>query len=58
MSRLSFLSVREPADNDALVAGLPSPALVINAIPVAGRRALPARDRGRVMAWRECSFPL
>jgi shikimate 5-dehydrogenase len=30
-SRLSFVRVREPDDSDALVAGLPSPALVINA---------------------------
>jgi shikimate 5-dehydrogenase len=30
-SRLSFIRVREPADSDALVARLPSPALVINA---------------------------
>jgi shikimate dehydrogenase len=30
-SRLSFIRVREPAESDALVAGLPSPALVINA---------------------------
>jgi shikimate dehydrogenase len=30
-SRLSFIRVREPCDSDALVARLPSPALVINA---------------------------
>src|SRR5215469_16217446 len=30
-SRASFIRVRHPAGSDALVAGLPSPALVINA---------------------------
>jgi shikimate 5-dehydrogenase len=56
MSRLSFLSVREPADNDALVAGLPSPALVINATGL-GKDApgSPVTDRARfgpaTLAW-------
>ena len=55
-SRLSFLRVREPADSDALVAGLPSPTLVINATGL-GKDApgSPVTDRARfgpaTLAW-------
>jgi shikimate 5-dehydrogenase len=55
-SRLSFLRVREPADSDALVAGLPSPALVINATGLGkDAPASPVTDRARfspaTLAW-------
>jgi shikimate dehydrogenase len=55
-SRLSFIRVGDPADSDALVHGLPSPALVINATglgkdaagsPVTGR----ARFGPGTLAW-------
>jgi shikimate dehydrogenase len=55
-SRLSFVRVRDPADSDALVSGLPSPGFVINATglgkdaagsPVTGR----ARFGPGTLAW-------
>jgi shikimate 5-dehydrogenase len=55
-SRLSFIRVRAPADNDALVASLPSPAVVINATGL-GKDApgSPVTDRARfgpaTLAW-------
>jgi shikimate 5-dehydrogenase len=55
-SRLSFIRVGEPADSDALIAGLASPALVINATGL-GKDApgSPVTDRARfgsgMLAW-------
>jgi shikimate 5-dehydrogenase len=46
-SRLSFIRVRDPADSDALVADLPSPALVINATGL-GKDAPGSPVTGRV----------
>jgi len=55
-SRLSFVPVAAPADSDAVIAGLPSPALVINATGL-GKDApgSPLTDRARfgpaTLAW-------